>query len=43
MYEPKELQTNDGINEKLANRYWMSGGKYWIGINDMTLENVWKY
>ena len=43
MYEPKDLKTNDGINEHIANNFWMSGSNYWIGINDMSMENVWKY
>ena len=43
MYEPKDLKTNDGINENIANSFWMSGSNYWIGINDMSMENVWKY
>ena len=43
MYEPKDLQTNDGINEKLANRNLLIDTSYWIGVNDMTMENVWKY
>ena len=43
MYEPKDLATNDYINEKLAHSAWWSDPNYWIGINNMTGENNWMY